>query len=998
MIRDQAHKILAVTSLSLFLYGAVASCNPFSGKSLLSEAEMILTLIYPKASQGNQSAPQYRWNAYLQDLEGNPLPNYRLRYDGVIRLTDEFGFFSVFLGIGDHRVDVMDSQNASIGKFGFSILENPASVRPTIAYSHAAPFRVEWVETVVLSNSTASNESLNRDTAILTINEVGFSLTTEQTRVASELPNPIAYIELYAIQGGTISSSSLCVGNLCTALPNVSVRAGDYIVIQEGSGRNDQRISDGSFSYYWEFYNLPSLPRTDGHIAVISPEGTLQSELFYGSKNANLQYESNDSLFRCPNGNQTNQKSAYVYSNQSTHKTIGLQNSFCPGFQILTAEPTSPDSLTLSFSTIPGLGSDTAHNYHIYQNPTSENQCSGSALPVISVHSDESNVFLTTAEQIPGAYYTVCISNILGGLNLSPLSPNSLGFIGYAPPAIITLNELAPGLPNGTDYVEIYALEGGSLRDFQLCNRHNCVGFPNRLVKSGEYIIYYSESGIHDQVITDGRDPDSWEFYGAPNMETTDSIVTIRKGRIILSAVAYANGDGNWTGGTEIQTAVTQGRWTQFGINWNEASALQKTPRGNFGANDTLIKLPNAAPLDNQETWIVSAHPAQRSVGRPNLAPPKLQAKDIVINELRRQASAHWLELYNRTNESIDLALAGIHIHRIATCNSNWATNTVNSIALMGTIPANGYYVLATAPGHPGNEDQVGGLSALGDSNCIFLSNSNVRPVSLEDSGIIDLVGYGSAIAFEGSPANNLTNGSILQRYPDGNKTSDNQIAFHLLPACSGTPKSANQSTCPEVHPPISLPTPDTTPPGSPPVPATNLILNGSFEEDTNSCTTAMSPSSCPNQWVFTLSSSGTAQFQALEGTTPNGGGSHFGTINTWTTSYANREIRSNCFPIDKSKHLEISGFFAKDNPNSNQIRFLLYYFTDSNCTTTADLAQKTFSGHSISDQDIWEEKTSIELPSAYPPNDTVYARLAIQGQRGTSGRIRFDRISVTQP
>jgi len=1336
--------------------------------------------------------PKYRIDGFLRSADNQqPLRRHGLEKSGILHLTNASGKFSLYLNPGKHTIRVSDPNGVDLGSFSFQ-LESP-EILPEVTYSGQVPFLVVWEEIIPLPQSTID---LTAGQAEVVINEVSPGISSA---------NGGDIVELFVTLGGNLLSTSICVRNVCSDLPEVRVRSGEFILLREGEGVNDTIPLEGPHPTAWDFYVLPSMTTTDSVVYIRSRGVPYASVLKYANNNqvwngcngssgnvscippilnsgqwsqAGTEFDesdavlktppgnfgNNDTIIRCPIGSKATGKSAYLFSSTPSERTFGTANTSCPEFALVSAVADSSTTLTVTYNLNPTVSSaSNPANYSIYEG----SNCSGTQLPVNSVSLSGQVATLGTNLQTQGANYVVCVLNVTSQADNKPLLGNQAFFMGFAPSAQLTLNEVAPGMPSGTDYVEIFVLDGGTTSGLRLCNRTTCVNFPERIVDAGDYIVFYAVSGVDDANKSDGLDPNFWEFYGAPNMETTDSIVTIRLGNTVESALAYANGDNSWTGGTYINTVVSQGKWPQAGPSWVESDAQMKSPPSNFGSNDTLIKIPNGTGVDNKTVWTVSTNPGDRTIGYPNsppLPPPVINPGDLVINELRRRSNGHFFEIRNMTSSAIDLNAGNVHFYRAATCQDPLSSTTwTNKLKLTGIIPANGYYLVtsvalgigenevrshsygsngcailtkssvnpssitdssvvdavgwgtsaickgtcatdladngvlrrtgsfqplsggnnsleftfnANCAGTPGadnansggcvllgavptfslaagwhpaptttnittsgadsirytldgsnpnchangtvingnsgsapidmtltikavsckagipsttaersfviggppppsltgiffNEfrrkssnhwfelintngysvdldaanahvwrragcdtstfvsttplkltgtipangyylvavsgsdvdsiaDQTtssSGVAAVSTNNCIALTNSATAPTGPSDPSVQDLVGWGSAQFFKGTVASNPPDGGILRRFPNGSNTNNNNADFGTVTSCDGTPKAANISACPDFTPPtvastnpantatnvsinttiqitfsepmqastITTNTANTTCSGSLQVsdssafsscvqmaslsnlgntwtltpnsalatntlyyvrvttavqdlagnnlastyigsfttgtsaPPTNLIVNGSFEDDTNSCTQSASPVGCPNGWIY-YTGAATSTLSAVPGGTPSGGGSNYGTLSTWTTTYTNRQIRSSCFAIDKSKQLNISGYFYKDSPNSTQIRFLIHYFTNSNCTTPTSPPTKTFPGHSINLQDTWENKSNTETTANYPTDPVLYARLAIEGQRATSGGIRFDLISVTQP
>lgn len=187
---------------------------------------------------------------------------------------------------------------------------------------------------------------------------------------------------------------------------------------------------------------------------------------------------------------------------------------------------------------------------------------------------------------------------------------------------------------------------------------------------------------------------------------------------------------------------------------------------------------------------------------------------------------------------------------------------------------------------------------------------------------------------------------------------------------------------------------------------AAGVLVNPSFDTDTASCTVSTKDGSnnvtavtgtCPSGWTISISSATGVVFNAVAGTTSSGGGANYATLSSFTTAYTAREIKStSCLPLNKSNALNLSGYYLKDTTNSTQIRHVVYFYTDSACTTASSTASIIKTGQSITAQSTWENKVDTIATGAYPAEATLYFQIAIQGQRTTAGLIQFDQISYT--
>ncbi|MEA3398332.1 MAG: lamin tail domain-containing protein, partial [Patescibacteria group bacterium] len=176
-------------------------------------------------------------------------------------------------------------------------------------------------------------------------------------------------------------------------------------------------------------------------------------------------------------------------------------------------------------------------------------------------------------------------------------------------------------------------------------------------------------------------------------------------------------------------------------------------------------------------------------------------ADHAVINEAHIDsvsgAGGHeddWVELYNPTDA--DILLDGWSVQK-----TNVDGGSFYNQALSGTIPAGGYFLIvrdgsATQQSLKDMADVLGTNSFLLATNfSIYLVNNSDDISSTTnpyiDSDIVDSVGYGNAMNYEGAAAApDIPETKSISRYPEGEDTDDNLADFVIL----DTPTPQNSS------------------------------------------------------------------------------------------------------------------------------------------------------------------------------------------------------------
>lgn len=164
-------------------------------------------------------------------------------------------------------------------------------------------------------------------------------------------------------------------------------------------------------------------------------------------------------------------------------------------------------------------------------------------------------------------------------------------------------------------------------------------------------------------------------------------------------------------------------------------------------------------------------------------------ADHAVVNEVSLEGAGgsggvydDWVELYNPTAQTIDLT--GWSIQKTA-----YSGGSLKNVPLNGSLPANGYFLIVrnsatTTQSLKDSADILAddALFSLASSNIIYLVNDNNNIASTtnpNDPNIVDFVGLGSAVVYEGSAAApNPSAGKSVARIPAGEETNQNSVDF----------------------------------------------------------------------------------------------------------------------------------------------------------------------------------------------------------------------------
>ena len=155
-------------------------------------------------------------------------------------------------------------------------------------------------------------------------------------------------------------------------------------------------------------------------------------------------------------------------------------------------------------------------------------------------------------------------------------------------------------------------------------------------------------------------------------------------------------------------------------------------------------------------------------------------ANHVVISEIQADSISgsggtndDWIELYNPTNEDINLSTGAYRIEKTQTATDpsivmRIGDDTDGSYPGGTTIPAHGFYLIVCADANSTLRDKADAIcndtdfTWTGSNYTLYLGDAAIT--SDDDLDIIDKVGFGSATYYEGSPAPAIPEGNSLHR------------------------------------------------------------------------------------------------------------------------------------------------------------------------------------------------------------------------------------------
>lgn len=160
-------------------------------------------------------------------------------------------------------------------------------------------------------------------------------------------------------------------------------------------------------------------------------------------------------------------------------------------------------------------------------------------------------------------------------------------------------------------------------------------------------------------------------------------------------------------------------------------------------------------------------------------------AQYLMINEVGvSSASNDFVEIYNPTGAAVDLAASGIYLQRDSGCNLGNGITEV--LALTGSVPAGGYYLVAN-PGHALANVNQATLGNIAAGYCVILTSGNAEVTAVNNANVIDWVTIaGGATAENTSYAPDTGTNGTIARAPNGSDTNTNASDFVLQTASPG--------------------------------------------------------------------------------------------------------------------------------------------------------------------------------------------------------------------
>jgi len=168
---------------------------------------------------------------------------------------------------------------------------------------------------------------------------------------------------------------------------------------------------------------------------------------------------------------------------------------------------------------------------------------------------------------------------------------------------------------------------------------------------------------------------------------------------------------------------------------------------------------------------------------------PVIETKPIIINEIQTEGQTvkdEFIELYNPNDFGVDLT--GFSLKKKTSGGTE--SNLASSGNFTGIIPAFGYFLIVPQNNDDGTPNYTGlAIPDLYYSGKTYsVASDNTVLLYDKNDTLQDKVGFGLAVDFEMSPAQNSQTGKSIQRKSLGEDANDNSADFIVLD--TPTPKS----------------------------------------------------------------------------------------------------------------------------------------------------------------------------------------------------------------
>jgi hypothetical protein len=324
----------------------------------------------------------------------------------------------------------------------------------------------------------------------------------------------------------------------------------------------------------------------------------------------------------------------------SAWATSDLTVLSCPGPKAAGAISTGETSVTVNFDRKLDPDSVLADGSQF----TFDN---GLVATAATVTASGRQVQLTTSAQVPGTLYKVTVASSVKdtrGTRLEP-SGDTTPFTGFIVPAVLRINEVAPGITGGKDLVELLVVKGGTVDKFTLVQGASLTlsTFPNILVATGDIIVVHlrpttapvdapnhetASKGEFAQSTYSANYDSAWDFIGNGNeigysqrvLRLKDSTGATQDG----VSFYRSPGTGGVTGDfyTQLQALQAEGQWlpttcggalcdgTSTPKGWEVSADWNSLPTSKVAS----VRRISATDTNMREDWAVGAS----SFGEPN--------------------------------------------------------------------------------------------------------------------------------------------------------------------------------------------------------------------------------------------------------------------------------------------------------------------------------------------------------------------------------------------
>ncbi len=490
--------------------------------------------------------------------------------------------------------------------------------------------------------------------------------------------------------------------------------------------------------------------------------------------------------------------------------TSGTATANAGSFNLSGASSTSGTALEATFSEAPASGATTLANFCVtITSVSSFSACQSSPglLAISGTPAQNGSVVTITSATQTASVYILWVQNVSSGTG-SSLSINSASFIGTGATAF----NVTGATSGGSTTVRVNFSSVPTANHLTVGNYcaapTNHTSFAN-CNADGARLTLSSPSLSSSQVSLTSSSQSAITYYvWVQNVTSGATALTVAQASFTGQAptpfnVSSGSGTGNTSATVTFSEAPNTGlaqTTTNYCITVNVVSDYATCSGGatlavsGASLSGSTVTLTTAAQTGvTYYVWVqnVTSASAGTALTTANTsfsgtAPNALTG--LVINEIV-YGTDWFVEIYNTSGATIDLAANGARLRRDSDCS---LPSVTSSITLTGTIAAGAYYSVGRGT-FAGTANVSTTSVTLNEDDCVAITNDASNITSASASNVIDFVGYGGSANAEGGTA--APGWRNLSRCPNGTDTNVNSTNFTGRSDAQRTQNAVNTCT-----------------------------------------------------------------------------------------------------------------------------------------------------------------------------------------------------------